>query len=620
MTRLRCLGIAVAVALTGCTATDDTDAEVRAVAEDYLAAWSAGQYAEAAALTDDGPATEALLTATAAQLGLPGPAASVSTVTVTETGAQVTADVVWELPAVPEWGYEATLTLVESAEGADWTIRAGPETVHPALRVGQELLLARSLPERAAILDESGAPLFATTPIVTVGVDPGLVTDLPALGVALAAALDVDAAQVVADVEASAPGQFVPVITLRRGEYDAVRSQIFDLPGTVFQEGSRQLAPTAQFARAVLGRVGPVTADVVEDSAGLLVTGDEAGLGGLQRVYQEQLTGTPGLTISTAEDGVPVDQLSTVAPVAGDPLPTTLSVAVQSAADQAVDTIDAPSYIVAVRASTGEILAVSTNDAANPANALTGQFPAGSTFKIITAAAVLDAGLADPGSTVSCPASTTVDGREFENQDRFDLGEVTFTTAFARSCNSTFTAFGVQLPAGALPAAAAQFGIGSDWMLPLASVTGSVPQPASPVVQAADAIGQGEVLVSPFAMAMVSATVAAGATPVPVLVPSADPAGTPPPGPSAEVVEALRSMTREVVATGTATALADLPGAVSGKTGTAEYGTGDPPPAHAWFAGYRGDLAFAVFVEGGESSSTTAVPLARSFLALLPPA
>jgi cell division protein FtsI/penicillin-binding protein 2 len=73
------------------------------------------------------------------------------------------------------------------------------------------------------------------------------------------------------------------------------------------------------------------------------------------------------------------------------------------------------------------------------------------------------------------------------------------------------------------------------------------------------------------------------------------------------------------VTSGTATALADLPGAVAGKTGTAEFGTGDPPPAHAWFVGYRGDLAFAVFVEGGQSSATTAVPLAQRFLTLLPP-
>lgn len=619
MLRVRCLVVLLAVALSGCTGTDDTESRARSFAEQYLAAWQAGEYAAAGQLTDDKAATETLLAATAQQLGQPGPEASVGTVTVTEGGTEVTAEVSWGFPSLPEWSYDVTLMLDAPAENEAWAIRADPSTVHPALREGQELLLSRSLPERASILAADGAPLFAPTPIVTVGVDPGKVTDLPALAATLSDVLDVEAGQVVADVNASTAGQFVPIITLRRGEYDAVRSQIYELPGTVFREETRQLAPTAQFARAVLGRVGPVTAEVVEESGGLLVAGDEAGLAGLQRVYQDQLTGTPGLTVSTAEAGVPVDQLSSVPPVAGVPLPTTLSVPVQSAADEAVDTLTAPSYVVAVRASTGEVLAVSSNDAANPANALIGQFPPGSTFKIVTAAAVLEAGLAEPGTTVACPASTTVDGREFENQDRFVLGEVPFSTAFARSCNSTFTAFGVQLPAAALPAAAAQFGIGSEWTLPIATITGSVPQPESPVVQAADAIGQGDVLVSPFAMALVAGTVAGGGTPVPVLVPSAAPAGTPPPGPAAGVVEALRAMTREVVTSGSASALSDLPGAVAGKTGTAEFGSGDPPPAHAWFVGYRGDLAFSVFVEGGQSSATTAVPLAETFLALLPP-
>jgi cell division protein FtsI/penicillin-binding protein 2 len=84
------------------------------------------------------------------------------------------------------------------------------------------------------------------------------------------------------------------------------------------------------------------------------------------------------------------------------------------------------------------------------------------------------------------------------------------------------------------------------------------------------------------------------------------------------VLPALRDMMRAVVTSGTATPLATLPGPpVFGKTGTAEYGTATPPRAHAWFMGYRGDLAFAVFVQDGQSSHTSAVPMARAFLAAL---
>jgi cell division protein FtsI/penicillin-binding protein 2 len=53
---------------------------------------------------------------------------------------------------------------------------------------------------------------------------------------------------------------------------------------------------------------------------------------------------------------------------------------------------------------------------------------------------------------------------------------------------------------------------------------------------------------------------------------------------------------------------------VFGKSGTAEFGTEDPPQTHAWFTGFQGDLAFAVLVEGGSSGGGVAAPLAARFL------
>ena len=74
---------------------------------------------------------------------------------------------------------------------------------------------------------------------------------------------------------------------------------------------------------------------------------------------------------------------------------------------------------------------------------------------------------------------------------------------------------------------------------------------------------------------------------------------------------------RAVVTEGSADFLADLPGAVGAKTGTAEYG--EPAddgslPTHTWMIAIRGDLAVSVFVETGESGSTTAGPLLEQFL------
>jgi cell division protein FtsI/penicillin-binding protein 2 len=117
-------------------------------------------------------------------------------------------------------------------------------------------------------------------------------------------------------------------------------------------------------------------------------------------------------------------------------------------------------------------------------------------------------------------------------------------------------------------------------------------------------------------MAGVAATVADGRWHLPRLIDS-DPRST---GPSLPVDEltTLRTLMRSVVTSGTGTALAVVPGEVAGKTGTAEFGGGNPPPTHAWFIAFRGDLAVAVLVEKGSSGGAAAAPVAQRFFTALP--
>jgi cell division protein FtsI/penicillin-binding protein 2 len=387
------------------------------------------------------------------------------------------------------------------------------------------------------------------------------------------------------------------------------------------------LAPTSRFALALLGRVGPATAEVLEeattDGDPQYAEGDELGLSGLQRAYQEQLTGTPGFTVSAVSTDESLDDegavIGSVDPVPGEPLQTPLVPQIELAAEDALAGQERPTHIVAVRPGTGEILAVASSESANPSNALAGQFPPGSSFKTVTATALLQAGQAEPSSTLPCPGTITVDGREFENEDRFDLGTVTLTEAFAASCNTTFIERGLELPDDALAAAASAYGVGSEWQLPVGIFGGSVPADAAGTGKAAAAIGQGEVLVSPAQMALVAAGIAAGPA-APVEVVGGEAAGEAPEGPGDDVLEQLRPLMREVVRSGTATELRDR-GDVFGKTGTAEYGDATPPDAHGWFVGYQldgpaGDVAFAVLVEGGQSSSA-AVEVTDAFLGAL---
>jgi cell division protein FtsI/penicillin-binding protein 2 len=194
---------------------------------------------------------------------------------------------------------------------------------------------------------------------------------------------------------------------------------------------------------------------------------------------------------------------------------------------------------------------------------------------------------------------------------------VPLRTAFAQSCNTTFIQQAVQLPDGALAAAAASYGVGTQWKLPVGIFSGAVPATSTGTTKAADAIGQGQVLMSPAELALVAAAIASGKPAGPVEVVGAAPAGQAPAGPPQTVLDPLRSMMREVVLSGTAKALAGR-GQVYGKTGTAEFGSKTPPDAHGWFMGYQlggpqGDIAFAVLVEGGQSSST-AVAVTNAFL------
>jgi cell division protein FtsI/penicillin-binding protein 2 len=293
---------------------------------------------------------------------------------------------------------------------------------------------------------------------------------------------------------------------------------------------------------------------------------------------------------------------------------------VQNAADGAVAGQALPTHLVVVRPGTGEILALSSNAAADAGNALAGQFPPGSSMKTITATALLSARALTPDSPVPCPGTTVVEGREFENEDQFDLGTVTFQQAFAQSCNTTFIQQALLLPDPALADAAAGYGVGTDWQLPVDVFGGSVPSDSTGTTKAANAIGQGEVLMSPAQLALVAAAIASGSPAGPVEVLDAESAGPAPGGPGPQVLDALRPMMREVVLTGTATALAGR-GEVYGKTGTAEFGSNTPPDAHGWFMGYQlagpqGDIAFAVLVEGGQSSSA-AVAVTNAFLGAL---
>ncbi|MGW0228717.1 penicillin-binding transpeptidase domain-containing protein [Actinopolymorpha singaporensis] len=519
-----------------------------------------------------------------------------------------------DLAGLGTWRYATTAQVREDDQGR-WKVWWTPETFHPKLAAGTALRRERELPTRASILDRSGKPLTKQTPVVRVGVEPRRVE--PDVTYAkLQQVLDIDPDALRRRAEAAGPTYFVDVLTLREPAYQKERARLDAIPGVVTREDIMSLGPSSSFARGVLGVVAPATADSLKGAGPLAMDSDAVGASGLQAAYQTRLAGTPGGRIdvvrTSGDQRVATVFSRTAKP--GRPLRTTLDQDVQNAAEDAVAGQAKPTALVAVRAGTGEVLAAANGPGVTSYNrAFVGRYPPGSTFKVVSVSALLAGGLR-PGDTVTCPATTSVGGKHFKNAYGFSLPDGPMTEAFAHSCNTTVVDRARDLDDGDLVAMAERFGIGTNWKLGLPAYSGSVPEPRDLVDRAAGMIGQGRVLMSPLGMALVAATVDAGRPYKPVLLPDVAPGGPAGDRLPAELVDQMRGLMRAVVATGSARQL-DLPGPdVYAKTGTAEYGSDDPPRTHAWMIGYRGDIAFAVLVEDGGAGGKDAGPVARTFL------
>ncbi|MEU2154445.1 penicillin-binding transpeptidase domain-containing protein [Streptomyces sp. NPDC019396] len=347
------------------------------------------------------------------------------------------------------------------------------------------------------------------------------------------------------------------------------------------------------------------------------------GVSGLEARYDRQLTGgAAGKKSVVIVDRASGRAVKTLGNGNGDgakggvPVRTTIDPRIQEAAAEALDGVRKNAAIVAIDPATGRILAAA-NRPGGMNRALEGRYPPGSTFKVVTAAALLKAGMG-PADPVECPVFARVNGQRFENHDQFSMpGGATFADAFARSCNTFFVNARTKLKKAALHDTAQAFGIGGTWDVGVATYDGSVPIASSDNDKAAATIGQARVQASPLVMASIAATVKDGTFRQPVLVPAA----VKKPHHATErlrpaVLSALRTMMRATVTEGTARVLGDVPGEAYAKTGTAEYGDQTPPHTHAWMIGYQGgrNLAWAVLVEDGGSGGADAGPIAARFL------
>ncbi|MFC5181850.1 penicillin-binding transpeptidase domain-containing protein [Actinomadura harenae] len=417
-----------------------------------------------------------------------------------------------------------------------------------------------------------------------------------------------------------APGLLYPA--LKEGQrLSAARA--WPSRGTIgYADGSSMEGSPSGSVQQIVGPVGPAADEVAKGLGAPYRKGDPVGVDGLNKQYEKRLAGTPALTVQIVDaSGKPVSTIKRFGGQDGRPLRTTIDARTQKAAGQALSSADKPASLVALRPSTGEILAIA-NKPGGLNRALLGRYPPGSTFKVVTAAALVAGGM-DAGTPVPCPATINVGGRTFKNYQHESFGTVPLRDAFAHSCNTTFAQLAVErLGRKRLTEVARQFGFDAPIVGGLPAVRAAFPGAKDDTAFAAEAFGQGEVLTSPLNMASVAGAAADGTWRTPRIVPAdlasqaADAGGRRPEPPhrlDPAIKTALHSLMPAVVTEGTANGV-DFPSGTAGKTGTAEFGGGDDPPTHAWFIGYRGDLAFAVIVEGGGTGAEAAAPIAATFL------
>ncbi|MEU6182564.1 penicillin-binding transpeptidase domain-containing protein [Streptomyces coeruleorubidus] len=343
-------------------------------------------------------------------------------------------------------------------------------------------------------------------------------------------------------------------------------------------------------------------------------------LDALRDKYGDKAGGSPGIELVVRHTGgsAPDTPLLTLAEGKPGKLTTTISPSAQSAAEKAVKRF-AQSSVVAVKPSTGEVLAVANNRDDGFNAAFEGQAAPGSTMKIITAAMLIDNGVTSMNGPAPCPASAVWQGQKFENLTGMDPDEsATLANSFMRSCNTAFIKLIDEKPltdASLAQEAEQRFGLGQDnWKTGIVSFDGSVPEVSGPD-RAAGAIGQGQVQMSPLNMASVTATAITGAFRQPYLVsPKLDDRQLArAQGLKASTAAQLKQMMRLTATRGTAQeAMAGLGGDIGAKTGSAEVDGN--AKSNSWFTGFRGDIAAAAMTEEGGHGGDAAGPIVAAVL------
>ena len=582
-------------ALAACTPRPN-DAEPTAAS--FVEAIAEQDYEALSELVDDPTAASDSISSTWQGLQAEGADITLREVTQQDNLATATYTVDWALPRERRFTYDAQMTLTQT--GGQWTVRWQPSALHPRLGALQHLELRAVPAQQASVVSSDDAQLLSPGVAYRVLVDTSAMASsreaASRISAALAQAHEADETVPTRDVaqlesELSAATGTYSVAVVPAAAQPSVAGALGDVDGVRLNEEAAMVNADPTFAPDIMARVGELVRDDLEGKAGWNIS-------------------------VVNEHGAALEEVTSQAPEPAPAVKVSLDHTVQRAAEKALEPLAGQqAMIVAIRPSTGGVLAVAQTPAADRDGniATMGQYPPGSTFKIITAAAGLENEGLTPASTVPCPGTMNIYGRVVTNYAGFALGDVPLEKAFARSCNTTFADISTKLEPGQLADVGKQFGLGVDLKIPgLDTVTGSIPVGEEPLDRTEAGYGQGHDLASPFGMALVAATAAHGSMPVPYLVDGETTEAAPTQAPAPETIAQLQQMMAAVTSPGGTAAGMSAGGDIRGKTGEAEINQG----SHAWFTGYRADddIAFATLIVLGGGSESAVAATDRMFI------
>lgn len=547
-----------------------------------------------------------------------------------------------------------------------------------ALSENNRIRLRRVAATRGRVVDRNGKVLVDSRASFDAVLVPEDTRDLPATLELLGQFLGQGAGetQAILDRAAGRP-PFQEIVVKRNLDFDevaAIETHQMELPGVSLRITTSRTYPHGEVLAHALGYVGEVTQDDI-DGDGYYEPGDIAGKAGVEKAWEQILRGTPGgQQVEVDALGRELRVLDEIEAVPGDTLVLGVDLDLQLAAEAALG--DEAGAVVALDPRSGDVLAMVSRPAFDPneftggieaerwkelmgairhpltSRATQGQYPPGSTFKIIVAAAALEEGIVNPFTRIGCRGYLPFGNHTFRCWKKGGHGSMNVHDALVNSCDVFFYQVGQRLGVDTIARYARAFGLGAPTGIGVGNETsGTIPdtewkqrrfkQPWFPGETLSVAIGQGYVTATPLQMAEVAAAIATGRRFKPRLVQRAEAID----GRvvrSVEPEEVGRLPVRETVLRQVQEGLVDvvgrgtgkkasLPGiAVGGKTGTSQVvslGKQRLPAArvewkhrdHAWFVAYAPAedpaIAVAALVEHAPGGGgAVAAPLTKQVL------